>query len=259
MTNWIEKIQSYIIEQGAGTVDNVFRDLMPDDPVVCMALFGDAGEVPEVTFDGKWILHPGLQVQVRDTDSDAARARLDAARAALTTMENVTISGVKYLGVKAMQEPMPLGTDESGAFIIGQNFLVLLSFDAMGTLAAGTKFYWNGAEVAEILSLGDLIAYVDARDVSYRASPFKEYKPGKPGFEPMEIVGTLRKEGGSLSFFAEATSGVIRPCEVRFPSEIGLSINFDAFVSQHRSSFASILRFSAMVHPTGRVRLESSA
>lgn len=259
MTNWIENLQTYLIDEGVGTADDIFRDLMPDDPVIAMSLHGDAGELPEVTFDGKWILHPGLQVQVRDTDSDAARARLDAARTALTGVENTTISGVKYLGVKAMQEPMPLGTDESGAFIIAQNFLVLLSFNAIGTLAAGTKFYWNGTEVAEVLSIGDLIAHVDVRDVSHRASPFKEYKPGKPGLEPIEIVGTLRKEGASLSFFAEATSGVIGPCEVRFPSEIGLSIKFDAFVSHHRSSFASILRFAATVQPTGRVRLELSS
>lgn len=259
MTNWIEALQSHLIVLGVGTDDNIFRDLMPDDPVIAMSLHGDSGELPEATFDGKWILHPGLQVLVRDTDSDAARARLDAARAALTGIENTTLSGVKYIGITALQEPMPLGTDESGAFVIAQNFLVLLSFDAIGTLAAGTKFYWNGSEVAEVLSLGDLLAHVDVRDVTHRSSPFKEYKPGKPGLERIEIVGTLRKEGGSLSFFAEATSGVIGPCEVRFPEEIGLSVMFDAFVSQHRTSFASILRFAATLQPTGRIRLELSS
>ncbi|MCE5255162.1 MAG: minor capsid protein [Actinomycetia bacterium] len=255
MTNWLEDLQNYLIAQGVGSADEIFRDLMPDDPTVCMSLHGDAGELPEQTLDGKWIMHPGLQVMVRDTDSDHARAWVERARQILVGINGLTIGAVKYLEVKALQEAMPLGTDEAGAFVLTQNFIVTLSFDSLSTLAKGTKLIWNGAEVAEVLNLGDLELDVAVKDTSWGQQKARTFKPGMLQFTELEVVGTLIKEGDSISFYQDATGRVIRSCELKLPAGFGLTFRFEAFVNHLNVSFATMLRFTALLKITGGVEL----
>src|SRR5262245_39150700 len=53
---------------------------------------------------------PGLQVNVRDTDYEVAREKIEAILEALT-FRNQVINGVRYLSVLPAASPLPLGRD----------------------------------------------------------------------------------------------------------------------------------------------------
>lgn len=108
-------IGGYLEGLGIGTAGtNLFYGQMPETPDVCVVLFEYAGSPPEFTHDGHDYENPGLQIMVRGISYANARTTMDIIQDYLHTLANTTISGTKYLFIRAIQSPFVFATDNNG-------------------------------------------------------------------------------------------------------------------------------------------------
>ena len=84
-------IMDYLAAQGVnGTIT---RGYMPDAPTDIVTLYEYAGRPPSRTLDGNRTVKPGLQVVVRSSNYDTARAKLQQIEDVLDGKANLTLYG----------------------------------------------------------------------------------------------------------------------------------------------------------------------
>ena len=123
----LNEIGTYLQTQGKGTVGtDIFLGLMPDEPDNCIALFEYAGSPPDLHWNGEY---PGLQVRVRNTSYAAARTKIGEAMTALHGLHEQTISGTRYLLIKARGSPEVLKRDNNNRVELFVNFEIMKERD----------------------------------------------------------------------------------------------------------------------------------
>ena len=123
----LTEIGVYIQSQGIGTFGaNVFLGLMPDKPDNCIALFEYAGSPPDLHWPGEY---PGLQVRVRNKSYAAARTKIGEVMEKLHGLHEQTLSGTRYLLIKARGSPEVLKRDENNRVELFVNFEIIKERD----------------------------------------------------------------------------------------------------------------------------------
>lgn len=123
----LREIGAYLQSQGIGTLEaNLFLGLMPDQPDNCIALFEYAGSPPDLHWPGEY---PGLQVRVRNKSYAAARTKIGEAMTALHGLHEQTLSGTRYLLIKARGSPEVLKRDNNNRVELFVNFEIMKERD----------------------------------------------------------------------------------------------------------------------------------
>jgi hypothetical protein len=123
----LKEIGTYLQSQGIGTLGaDLFLGLMPDQPDNCIALFEYAGSPPDLHWNGEY---PGLQVRVRNKSYAAARAKIGEVMNELHGLHEQTLSGVRYLLIKARGSPEILKRDENNRVELFVNFEIIKERD----------------------------------------------------------------------------------------------------------------------------------
>lgn len=119
----LSDIGNYLQVQGIGTLGtNIFLGLIPDEPDNCIALFEYAGSPPDLHWNGKY---PGLQVRVRNKSYAVARIKIGEVVAALHGLHEQTLSGTRYLLIKARGSPEILKRDNNNRVELFVNFEIM--------------------------------------------------------------------------------------------------------------------------------------
>ena len=119
----LTEIGAYLATQNVGTVGtDIFLGLMPDQPDNCIALFEYAGSPPDLHWNGEY---PGLQVRVRNKSYAAARTKIGEAMTALHGLHEQTLSGTRYLLIKARGSPEILKRDNNNRVELFVNFEII--------------------------------------------------------------------------------------------------------------------------------------
>ena len=123
----LTEIGAYLATQNVGTVGtDIFLGLMPDQPDNCIALFEYAGSPPDLHWPGEY---PGLQVRVRNKSYAAARTKIGEAMTALHGLHEQTLSGTRYLLIKARGSPEVLKRDNNNRVELFVNFEIIKERD----------------------------------------------------------------------------------------------------------------------------------
>jgi len=123
----LAEIGAYLATKNVGAVGtDIFLGLMPDQPDNCIALFEYAGSPPDLHWPGEY---PGLQVRVRDKSYAAARSKIREVMAALHGLHEQTLSGTRYLLIKARGSPEILKRDASNRIELVLNFEIIKERD----------------------------------------------------------------------------------------------------------------------------------
>jgi len=123
----LKEIGTYLQSQGIGTLGaDLFLGLMPDQPDNCIALFEYAGSPPDLHWNGEY---PGLQVRVRNKSYAAARAKIVEVAKKLHGLHEQTLSGTRYLLVKARGSPEVLKRDANNRVELFVNFEIIKESD----------------------------------------------------------------------------------------------------------------------------------
>lgn len=124
----LDEIADYLQSQGIGTVGtNLFKGLMPESPDAAVAVFEYSGlevqrvqEVAGVAYE-----QPRIQVMSRAATYAAARQKAEAVYAALATVKNQELSGIRYLRIQPLQPPFLIGRDANSRPLIVFNCQIL--------------------------------------------------------------------------------------------------------------------------------------
>ena len=123
----LAEIGAYLATKSVGTVGtDIFLGQMPDQPDNCIALFEYAGSPPDLHWNGEY---PGLQVRVRNKSYAAARSKIREVMAALHGLHEQTLSGTRYLLIKARGSPEILKRDASNRIELVLNFEIIKERD----------------------------------------------------------------------------------------------------------------------------------
>ena len=123
----LSDIGNYLQVQGIGTLGtNIFLGMVPDKPDNCIVLFEYAGSPPDLHWNGKY---PGLQVRVRNKSYAAARTKIGEVMAALHGLHEQTLSGTRYLLIKARSSPEILKRDNNNRVELFVNFEIIKESD----------------------------------------------------------------------------------------------------------------------------------
>ena len=123
----LSDIGNYLQVQGIGTLGtNIFLGMVPDKPDNCIVLFEYAGSPPDLHWNGKY---PGLQVRVRNKSYAAARTKIGEVMAALHGLHEQTLSGTRYLLIKARGSPEILKRDNNNRVELFVNFEIIKEGD----------------------------------------------------------------------------------------------------------------------------------
>jgi len=123
----LSDIGNYLQAQGIGTLGtNIFLGLMPDQPDNCVALFEYAGSPPDLHWEGEY---PGLQVRVRNKGYAAARTKIGEVMEKLHGLHEQTLSGTRYLLIKARGSPEVLKRDANNRVELFVNFEIIKERD----------------------------------------------------------------------------------------------------------------------------------
>jgi hypothetical protein len=123
----LSEIGNYLQTQGKGTLGtDIFLGLMPDQPDDCIALFEYAGSPPDLHWNGEY---PGLQARVRNTSYAAARTKIGDVVDELHGLCEQTLSGTRYLLIKAKGSPEILKRDSNNRIELFVNFEIIKERD----------------------------------------------------------------------------------------------------------------------------------
>jgi hypothetical protein len=123
----LREIGAYLATKSIGTVGtDIFLGLMPDQPDNCIALFEYAGSPPDLHWNGEY---PGLQVRVRNKSYAAARTKIGEVMDILHGLHEQTLSGTRYLLIKARGSPEILKRDASNRVELVLNFEIIKERD----------------------------------------------------------------------------------------------------------------------------------
>ena len=119
----LREIGAYLATKSIGTVGtDIFLGLMPDQPDNCIALFEYAGSPPDLHWNGEY---PGLQVRVRNKSYAAARTKIGEVMEKLHGLHEQTLSGTRYLLIKARGSPEVLKRDANNRVELFVNFEII--------------------------------------------------------------------------------------------------------------------------------------
>ena len=119
----LTEIGAYLATQNVGTVGtDIFLGLMPDQPDNCIALFEYSGSPPDLHWNGEY---PGLQVRVRNKSYAAARTKIGEVMEKLHGLHEQTLSGTRYLLIKARGSPEILKRDNNNRVELFVNFEII--------------------------------------------------------------------------------------------------------------------------------------
>jgi len=99
---------------------------MPDQPDNCIALFEYAGSPPDLHWNGEY---PGLQVRVRNKSYAAARTKIGEVAKKLHGLHEQTLSGTRYLLIRARGSPEILKRDANNRVELFVNFEIIKERD----------------------------------------------------------------------------------------------------------------------------------
>ena len=123
----LTEIGAYLATKNVGAVGtDIFLGLMPDQPDNCIALFEYAGSPPDLHWNGEY---PGLQVRVRNKGYAAARTKIGEVMDKLHGLHEQTLSGTRYLLVKARGSPEVLKRDANNRVELFVNFEIIKERD----------------------------------------------------------------------------------------------------------------------------------
>jgi hypothetical protein len=123
----LSEIGNYLQTQGKGTLGtDIFLGLLPDQPDDCIALFEYAGSPPDLHWNGEY---PGLQARVRNTSYAAARTKIGDVVDELHGLCEQTLSGTRYLLIKAKGSPEILKRDSNNRIELFVNFEIMKESD----------------------------------------------------------------------------------------------------------------------------------
>ena len=123
----LAEIGAYMATKNVGAVGtDIFLGLMPDQPDNCIALFEYAGSPPDLHWNGEY---PGLQVRVRNKSYAAARTKIGEVMEKLHGLHEQTLSGTRYLLIKARGSPEVLKRDNNNRVELFVNFEIIKERD----------------------------------------------------------------------------------------------------------------------------------
>jgi len=123
----LKEIGTYLATKSIGTVGtDIFLGLMPDQPDNCVTLFEYAGSPPDLHWAGEY---PGLQVRVRNKSYAAARSKIGEVIEKLHGLHEQTLSGTRYLLIRARGSPEVLKRDASNRVELFVNFEIIKESD----------------------------------------------------------------------------------------------------------------------------------
>jgi hypothetical protein len=120
-----EDIKDKLVAAGLGTFAattgwGIFINSEPDSPNTTITIYDGPGPEPDEVMDSsqKPLLHPTVQVRVRDTTYLAARTKMDAVVTALRRLAPWTVGAdCRYLNVFQSSEPLFLLKDQKDRFV----------------------------------------------------------------------------------------------------------------------------------------------
>jgi len=126
----LDDLATKLSSQGIGVCScTLFKAFLPDRPDAAVCLFGTAGLPPVHAMSAgpgtALVERPRVAVWARDTRPDGAEKKLRDGQRVLDALGPVTINGVLYHSIYALQSPFFLKTDEAGRFIYAMNFEVV--------------------------------------------------------------------------------------------------------------------------------------
>jgi len=115
-------IADHLATLGHGTVGtDIFYSSLPDSPDVCVCVIQTGGQRPAPWED---LEYPGIQIVVRDSDSDVARTKAEAIFADLAGLTHTTINTRIYHYFESTGSPNDVGLDEKNRRLITIPFIV---------------------------------------------------------------------------------------------------------------------------------------
>jgi hypothetical protein len=124
-------IAEYLEDATIGTVgSSIFVGMMPDAPADCIAVIQSGGESPEMAgpISGQ-IERPRLIVRVRNTSYASGASKANDVLKALHTAGEVSLSGHRYLFIRAVGSVNQLGRDHENRSLFSLDFVVTKEMD----------------------------------------------------------------------------------------------------------------------------------
>lgn len=126
-----DDVAEYLEDQAVGTVGtSIFVGHMPDAPSDCIAVIQSGGESPEMAgpISGQ-IERPRLIVRVRNTSYASGASKANDVLKALHTAGEVSLSGHRYLFIRAVGSVNQLGRDHENRSLFSLDFVVTKEMD----------------------------------------------------------------------------------------------------------------------------------
>jgi len=126
-----DDVAEYLEDQAVGTVGtSIFVGHMPDAPADCIAVIQSGGESPEMAgpISGQ-IERPRLIVRVRNTSYASGASKANDVLKALHTAGEVSLSGHRYLFIRAVGSVNQLGRDHENRSLFSLDFVVTKEMD----------------------------------------------------------------------------------------------------------------------------------
>ena len=125
----LDDIGALLVANGLGVIGtNLFLSLLPANVADASVVITETGgsepgyvhEAIEASTE-----RPSFQVIVRDSDYANARSKANSIWKLLSRQRNTLLSGSKYLSIRPIQSPFPLGGDENERLQIIANYAVV--------------------------------------------------------------------------------------------------------------------------------------
>ena len=121
----LDDLYDRLTSQSVATTAELYKAQMPSTPDEALALFEYGGPAPLHTMTQRAVVEePHVQVLGRATRPDTAKFRVQKVLTELDGLGPMTINGVKYLSIYALQPPFFLRTDETNRYEFAANFAV---------------------------------------------------------------------------------------------------------------------------------------
>lgn len=122
METFLDDLAEYLSDNGIGTIEeDLFLNKLIDSPDNQVAISLGSGAQPSTYVE---IARPTVQVLVRNTDSDDGWDKMLAIFSLLhQKYDTINMGDTDVMKIDALQEPSPLGQDESERYIFTCNFL----------------------------------------------------------------------------------------------------------------------------------------
>jgi hypothetical protein len=123
MTNLIDDIAQYLVDDGLGTIStDIFISYMPDATDNALSVLDTGGPLPDPDIPTH---SPTFQVFIRAENYTLGKAKLDAVRDALHRIGNEQIGGTYFYYILAQSEGGHIGRNERGLDEFSINFIAL--------------------------------------------------------------------------------------------------------------------------------------